>query len=114
MKAMNPASAAWEAYTRARTPEMREQLVLEYMPLVRRIAARLLGSLPRSVRLDDLISAGVVGLLSSLDNFDPSLGIKFETFAMNRIRGAMVDSLREMDWVPRSIRKKARQLEKVI
>jgi RNA polymerase sigma factor for flagellar operon FliA len=114
MKAINPASAAWDAYTRAKTPEMREKLLVQYMPLVKRIALRMLGSLPRSVRIEDLESAGVMGLLASLDNFDPSLGIKFETFAMNRIRGAMVDSLREMDWVPRSVRKKARELEKVI
>jgi len=75
---------------------------------------RLLGTLPRSVRLDDLVSAGVMGLLASIDNFDPSLGIKFETYAMTRIRGAMVDSLRELDWVPRSIRQKARKLEQAV
>jgi RNA polymerase sigma factor FliA len=114
MKAINPAMAGWEAYTQSRSPEMRERLLLQYIPLVRRVASRMLGSLPRCVRLDDLISAGVVGLLSSLDNFDPSLGIKFETFAMNRIRGAMVDSLRELDWVPRSVRQKARHLERTI
>ncbi|HEY3295765.1 MAG TPA: FliA/WhiG family RNA polymerase sigma factor [bacterium] len=114
MKAINPAIAGWEAYTQSRTPEMREKLLLQYLPLVRRVASRMLGSLPRSVRLDDLVSAGVVGLLSSLDAFDPTLGVKFETFAMNRIRGAMVDSLRELDWVPRSVRQKARQLERTM
>lgn len=114
MKAINPISAGWEAYTQSRSPEMREKLLLQYLPLVRRVAGRMLGSLPRCVRMDDLVSAGVVGLLSSLDNFDPSLGIKFETFAMNRIRGAMVDSLRELDWVPRSVRQKARSLERTI
>ena len=106
--------AGWEAYTQTRSPEMREKLLLQYLPLVRRVAGRMVGSLPRSIRLDDLISAGVMGLLSSLDNFDPTLGIKFETFAMNRIRGAMVDSLRELDWVPRSVRQKARLLERAI
>jgi RNA polymerase sigma factor for flagellar operon FliA len=114
MKAVTKASAGWEAYTRTRTPELREHLLVQYLPLVRRLASRLLGSLPRSVRLDDLVSAGVMGLLTSLDNFDPTLGVKFETFAMNRIRGAMVDSLRELDWVPRSIRQKARKLETTI
>jgi RNA polymerase sigma factor for flagellar operon FliA len=114
MKAVSSTLAGWEAYTRTRSPELREQLLVQYLPLVRRLASRLLGSLPRSVRLDDLVSAGVMGLLTSLDNFDPSLGIKFETFAMNRIRGAMVDSLRELDWVPRSIRQKARRLERTI
>jgi len=114
MKAITPATAGWEAYTQTRSPEMRERLLLQYLPLVRRVAGRMLTSLPPSVRMDDLISAGVVGLLTSLDHFDPSLGIKFETFAMNRIRGAMVDSLRELDWVPRSVRHKARQIERAI
>jgi RNA polymerase sigma factor for flagellar operon FliA len=114
VKAVNQASAGWEAYTQSRSPEIREQLLLQYLPLVRRVAGRMLGTLPRCVRMEDLISAGVVGLLSSLENFDPTLGIKFETFAMNRIRGAMVDSLRELDWVPRSVRQKARLLEKTI
>lgn len=114
MKAVNPTIAGWEAYTQSRSPEMREKLLLQYLPLVRRVAGRMVGSLPRSVRLDDLISAGVVGLLSSLDNYDPTVGAKFETFAMNRIRGAMVDSLRELDWVPRSIRQKARMLERTM
>jgi RNA polymerase sigma factor for flagellar operon FliA len=82
--------------------------------MVRRMATRFLGTLARSVRLDDLVSAGVMGLLASIDNFDPTLGIKFETYAMTRIRGAMVDSLRELDWVPRSIRQKARKLEQAV
>jgi RNA polymerase sigma factor FliA len=114
LKAVNPTVAGWEAYTQTRSPEMREKLLLQYLPLVRRVASRMVGSLPRSVRLDDLVSAGIMGLLSSLDNFDPTMGTKFETFAMNRIRGAMVDSLRELDWVPRSIRQKARLLERTM
>ncbi len=87
---------------------------MQYLPLVRRVAGRMLTSLPRSVRLDDLISAGVTGLLSALENYDASHGVKFETFAMNRIRGSMVDSLRELDWVPRSVRQRARQLERAV
>ncbi len=114
MKAVNTAAKGWEAYVLTQSPELREQLLLEYLPMVRRLASRLLGTLPRSVRLDDLVSAGVMGLLASIDNFDPSLGIKFETYAMTRIRGAMVDSLRELDWIPRSIRQKARKLERAI
>ncbi len=103
-----------ESLGRLRTSHAREQLLLQYLPLVRRVAGRVILSLPRSVRLDDLMSAGVVGLLSSVDNFDPQLGIKFETFAVNRIRGAMMDSLRELVWVPRSVRHKARQLDRTI
>jgi len=103
-----------DAYPNAGLAPTREELLAEYLPLVRRVAGRLVITLPRSVRLDDLVSAGMVGLLSSLHNFDPSLGIKFETFAVNRIRGAMMDSLRELDWVPRSVRHKARQLDRAI
>jgi RNA polymerase sigma factor FliA len=114
MKALSQTATGWEAYTQSRSEESREQLLKQYIPLVRRIAGRMIGSLPRSVRLDDLVSAGIVGLLSSLNNFDPAMGVKFETFAMNRIRGAMVDALRELDWVPRSVRHKARQLERAI
>lgn len=114
MKAINAATKSWEAYVRTQSPELREQLLMEYLPMVRRMATRFLGTLPRSVRLDDLVSAGVMGLLASIDNFDPTLGIKFETYAMTRIKGAMVDSLRELDWVPRSIRQKARKLEHAV
>jgi RNA polymerase sigma factor for flagellar operon FliA len=108
------AQLKWESYAKSPDAKAREQLLVEYLPLVRRVAGRVIMSLPRSVRLDDLISAGVVGLLSSVDNFDPQLGIKFETFAVNRIRGAMLDNLREMDWVPRSVRQKARHLDRTI
>lgn len=111
MKAINTAAQGWEAYTKSRSPEAREQILVHYLPMVSRLAARMLGTLPKSVRHDDLVSAGVMGLLSSVENFDPTLGIKFETFAMSRVRGAMVDSLRELDWIPRSIRQKARKLE---
>ena len=110
----NATRTKWECYTVSRSAKAREQLLIQYLPLVRRVAMRLISTLPRSVRLDDLTSAGVVGLLSSLENFDPGLNIKFETFAVNRIRGAMVDSLRELDWVPRSVRQKARQLERTM
>lgn len=113
MKATSKTSAGWEAYARTRDPVLREDLLLTYLPLVKRIASHFLGSLPRSVRLQDLISSGIIGLLFSVDNYNPELGTKFETYASNRIRGAMVDGLRELDWVPRSIRKKARQVEKV-
>jgi RNA polymerase sigma factor for flagellar operon FliA len=104
----------WKGYAETRNAKDREQLLVQYLPLVRRTATRLITTLPRHVRLEDLISAGTLGLLSSLDSFDPSLNVRFETFAVNRIRGAMVDSLRELDWVPRSVRQKARQLDKTV
>jgi len=112
MKATTTTAAGWEAYAQTRDPALRESLLLSYLPLVKRIAGHLVGSLPRCVRLQDLISSGVLGLLSSVENYNPDMGTKFETYASNRIRGAMVDGLRELDWVPRSIRQKARQVEK--
>ena len=112
MKAATTTTAGWEAYAQTRDPELRESLLLNYLPLVKRIASHLMGSLPRSVRLQDLISSGIIGLLSSVDNYNPAMGTKFETYASSRIRGAMVDGLRELDWVPRSVRQKARHVER--
>lgn len=112
MKATTTTMTGWEAYTRTRDPALRESLLLNYLPLVKRIASHLMGSLPRSIRLQDLISSGIIGLLSSVDNYNPAMGTKFETYASIRIRGAMVDGLRELDWVPRSVRQKVRRVEK--
>ncbi|MBM3324713.1 MAG: sigma-70 family RNA polymerase sigma factor, partial [Calditrichaeota bacterium] len=112
MKAATTTAVGWEVYAQTRDPVLREDLLVRYLPLVKRIASHLLGSLPRSIRLQDLVSSGVLGLLSCMDNYNPDLGIKFESYASNRIRGAMMDGLRELDWVPRSVRQKARQVEK--
>jgi RNA polymerase sigma factor for flagellar operon FliA len=92
----------------------RDALVLEYLPQVRLIARRIHRRLPSHVSLDDLISPGVVGLLSAIDNFDPSLNVQLNTYAERRIRGAILDSLRDMDWVPREVRKKSRLVQAAI
>jgi RNA polymerase sigma factor for flagellar operon FliA len=92
----------------------REALVLQHLPQVRLIAKRIHDRLPQHIGLDDLISAGVVGLIEAVDNFDPSLNVQLKTYAERRIRGAIMDSLRELDWAPRETRKKAKLIEAAI
>ncbi|MGA2435704.1 MAG: FliA/WhiG family RNA polymerase sigma factor [Bryobacteraceae bacterium] len=89
----------------------RERMILEHLPQVRLIARRIHERLPGSVALEDLISTGIVGLISAIDNFDPSLNVKLKTYAEYKIRGAILDSLRGLDWAPRQKRKKAKQIE---
>jgi len=95
------------------TSEENRQLILQYAPLVRYIAGRLAMRLPSHISMDDLISAGVMGLINAIEKFDPSKKIQFKTYAEFRIRGAILDELRALDWVPRSLRKKASELERV-
>ncbi len=92
----------------------REQLVIEHLPQVRIIAGRIHERLPRHIALEDLISSGIVGLLSAIDNFDPSYNVRLKTYAEPRIQGAIIDSLREMDWAPRETRKRSRQIQQSI
>jgi RNA polymerase sigma factor for flagellar operon FliA len=92
----------------------RERLILENLPQVRLIARRIHDKLPESVSLDDLVSTGVVGLITAVDNFDASQNVKLKTYAEYKIRGAILDSLRELDWAPRQKRKKAKQIEAAI
>jgi len=91
-----------------------QDFATRYAPLVKRIAHHLMARLPASVQLDDLLQAGMVGLLEAKSNYDPSKGASFETFAGIRIRGAMIDEIRRGDWVPRSVHKNARQIAAVI
>lgn len=92
----------------------RETLVLRHLPQVRLIAKRIHDRLPDYVSLDDLVSTGVIGLLSAIDNFDPSRDVQLNTYAERKIRGAILDSLRETDWAPRTVRQKSRQIEAAI
>ncbi|NWG13357.1 MAG: FliA/WhiG family RNA polymerase sigma factor [Acidobacteria bacterium] len=91
----------------------RDQLILEHLPQIKYIAQRISTKLPSHVELNDLISAGVLGLLDAIEKFDPLRGVKFKTYAELRIKGAILDSLRNLDWAPRSLRKKSKDLEKV-
>lgn len=101
----------WESWREAQDPSAQESLVLQYMPIVHRTATRIKSTLPQSVDKDDLISWGYMGLLDALQKFDYNLGWAFETYAVPRIRGAIMDGLRSTDWVPRSVRSKAKKLD---
>ncbi|HEY7335626.1 MAG TPA: FliA/WhiG family RNA polymerase sigma factor [Bryobacteraceae bacterium] len=94
--------------------EERDRLIMEHLAQVRLIARRIHERLPESVNLDDLISAGTIGLISAIDRFDPSLNVKLKTYAEYKIRGAILDSLRGLDWAPRQQRKRAKQIEAAI
>ncbi|MCB2198233.1 FliA/WhiG family RNA polymerase sigma factor [bacterium] len=90
---------------------IKDELVLRYLPLVEQVAGRMKIGLPDSVQVQELINSGIIGLIGSIDNFDLGRGFKFETYAVNRIRGSILDSLRDYDWMPRSLRTKAKNLE---
>ena len=94
--------------------DVRERLILEHLPQVRLIARRIHERLPESVSLDDLISTGIVGLIAAVDNFDPAQNVKLRTYAEYKIRGAILDSLRGLDWASRDRRRKAKQIEAAI
>lgn len=102
----------WEQFKSEGSAKAREQLILHYAPLVKFVAGRLAAGLPQTVEQADLVSYGIFGLMDALEKFDRSREIKFETYAVPRIKGAIIDELRAMDWVPRSIRSKARQVDK--
>lgn len=104
--------ALWMKYKEDNDAQARETLILSYAPLVKYVAGRLAIGMPANVQRDDLLSYGVFGLMEALDRFDHLRGIKFETYAISRIKGAIWDGLRAMDWVPYSIRQKAKELEK--
>jgi RNA polymerase sigma factor for flagellar operon FliA len=108
------AQELWKKYHRRADTHIENALVEQYLPLVRAIVGRLAMTLPDHVDQDDLNSAGLVGLLQALRNYDPASGTSFETYARVRIRGAMLDELRRMDWVPRTIHEKARKIQQVL
>src|SRR5881398_974581 len=102
----------WRRYKDTGDPRAREQLVLAFSPLVKYVAGRMSTGLPAHVEEADLISYGLLGLISAIERYDPEREIKFETFAITRIKGSIIDELRSLDWVPRSVRARARQIEK--
>jgi RNA polymerase sigma factor for flagellar operon FliA len=102
----------WTRYKDQRDETAREQLVLAYAPLVKYVAGRMSSGLPSHVEEADLISYGLLGLIAAIERFEPEREIKFETFAITRIKGSIIDELRSLDWVPRSVRAKAREIEK--
>ena len=104
----------WRIYVKGKNPIVKEKLLIKYLPLVKYVVGRMILTLPNSVNYDDLISAGTMGLLAAIDRFDIKMGVKFETYVVPRIRGSILDELRALDWVPRSVRSKAKRLEKAI
>jgi RNA polymerase sigma factor for flagellar operon FliA len=104
--------ALWRAYKAHSDPRLREQLILHYSPLVKYVAGRVSVGLPANVEQADFVSSGVFGLIDAIEKFDPERAIKFETYAISRIRGAIIDELRALDWIPRSVRQKARAVER--
>lgn len=104
----------WIRFRKHKSPEMRRKLLDKYVPLVRNVATRMAMGFPRSVELSDLVNTGVIGLIEAFGNYDPDRGVKFETYAVPRIRGAILDELRSLDWVPRSTRAKAREIDRAV
>jgi len=101
----------WQQYDRKKTIKIRDQLIENYLGLVQTVASSVASNLPKSVDRDDLVSVGYIGLMDAIDKFELSRGLKFETYAVNRIRGQMLDELRSTDWVPRSVRSRSKQIE---
>jgi len=103
----------WQQYIETRDPAIKEKLILEYSHIIKYVAGRLSIYFGSNVDYDDLVGYGVFGLIDAIEKFDITKGVKFETYASLRIRGAIIDSIRELDWVPRSLRQKNKELERV-
>lgn len=104
----------WEEYGKTKSPEVRENIILEYAPLVKLVAGRLSMYLGYNVEYEDLVSYGIFGLIDAIDKFDALKDVKFETYASLRIRGAILDQIRKMDWIPRTIRQKQKKIDQAI
>ena len=108
----DPNAVVWDEYKRTNDKRLRDRLVLTYAPLVKYVAGRLGTGLPAHVEEGDLVSYGLLGLMNAIERYDPGRDIKFETYAISRIKGSIIDELRSMDWVPRSVRSRAREIER--
>lgn len=113
MKAVDTESL-WNEYVKKPTQELREQLIIEYSQLVRIVAGRLSMYLGHNVEYEDLVSYGIFGLIDAIDKFDATKQVKFETYASLRIRGAILDQIRKMDWIPRTVRQRQRRIDEAI
>jgi len=105
---------AWQRWVDEKDPASRDVLIVHYSPLVKFVAGRVAAGLPAGVDTGELIGTGIFGLMDAVDRFDPSRGFKFETFAVPRIKGAILDGLRAIDWVPRTVRQRSRQIEQAV
>ena len=104
----------WRTYRRTKDQALRDRLILNYAPIVKYVAGRLGSGLPAHVDEGDLVSYGLLGLISAIERYDPDRDVKFETYAIARIKGSILDELRALDWVPRSVRSRARQIERAM
>ncbi len=104
----------WHEYKKSRSTKIRDQFIRQYMPLVKYVAGKVSTGMPESVEFDALVGYGQFGLLDAISKYDPDKNVKFKTYAVTRIRGAIFDELRELDWVPRSVRQKSREIEDTI
>lgn len=104
----------WREYRKNKDPEIRDHLIRQYAPLVKYVAGKVAVGMPQNVEFDDLVGYGVFGLFDAIEKFDPDKHVKFKTYAVTRIRGAIFDELRSLDWVPRSVRQKTRELEETV
>jgi RNA polymerase sigma factor FliA len=104
----------WKKYKKTKDPKIRDKFVRQYAPLVKYVAGKVAIGMPHNVEFDDLVGFGVFGLFDAIEKFDPEKHVKFKTYAVTRIRGAIFDELRSIDWVPRSVRQKSREIEDTI
>jgi RNA polymerase sigma factor for flagellar operon FliA len=104
----------WSQYKTKRDPAIRDKFIRQYAPLVKYVAGKVAASMPNTVEFEDLVGFGVFGLLDAIEKFDPDKNVKFKTYAVTRIRGAIFDELRSIDWVPRSVRQKTKEIEEAI
>ncbi|MDR0584007.1 MAG: RNA polymerase sigma factor WhiG [Treponema sp.] len=104
----------WQRYRKTKDPAIREAFIKQYAPLVKYVAGKVAMGMPHNVEFDDLVGFGVFGLIDAIDKYDPEKNVKFKTYAVTRIHGAIFDELRQIDWVPRSVRQKTREIEAVI
>ncbi len=104
----------WEMYKKSRDPAIRDAFVKQYAPLVKYVAGKVAVGMPHNIEFDDLVGYGVFGLFDAIEKFDPDKHVKFKTYAVTRIRGAIFDELRSIDWVPRSVRQKSREVEDAV
>jgi len=104
----------WTRYRDGRDPSIREAFIRQYAPLVKYVAGKVAQGMPNNVEFDDLVGFGVFGLLDAIEKYDPAKNVKFKTYAVTRIRGAIFDELRSIDWVPRSVRQKTKEIEETV
>ncbi len=104
----------WKQLVVTKDQELKDYFILKYAPLVKYVAGKVSMGMPQNIEFDDLVSYGIFGLIDAISKYDPDRGIKFKTYAMTRVRGAIFDELRSIDWIPRSIRQKAKEIESAI